>query len=85
MTVAVVVAVLSPVANAGQPAPKAQPRPKPEPLIVKVDDGGFRWSDAGIGAAAGFGAALVLAGALALADRSDRVVTRPRQPKEEQR
>lgn len=84
LTVAVVAAVLSPVANAGEPAPKPQLRPKPEPLVIKVDDGGFRWSDAGIGAAAGFGAALVLAGGLALAGRDDRVMTRPRQPEEEQ-
>ena len=39
-------------------------RPSPQPLVVK--DGGFHWGDAGIGAAAGFGTALVLGGAIAL-------------------
>jgi hypothetical protein len=65
---AVAVPMLSPVANAGSPAPK----PRQVPLVVRVDEGGFQWADAGIGAAAGFGAALVLAGGLALAGRKDR-------------
>ena len=51
---------------------------------MKVDDGGFRWGDAGIGAAAGFGAALVLSGSLVLAGRRDRFVTHPSQPREEE-
>jgi len=50
---------LSPVAHAG--APPAHPNP--EPIVVRVDDG-FHWGDAGIGAAAGVGAGLVVAGAL---------------------
>jgi hypothetical protein len=72
--------VAAPAASASQP----KPRQKPVPLVVKVEDRGFRWSDAGIGAAAGFGAALVLAGSLALTGRPDRAVTNPRHHKEEQ-
>ena len=49
-----------------------------EPLVVKVDDG-FHWGDAGIGAATGFGAALVLAGSLALAPRYRSMFPAPRQ------
>jgi hypothetical protein len=45
--------------------------PRPDPLVVRVEDG-FRWSDAGVGAAAGFGGGLVLAGSLALAGRRHR-------------
>jgi hypothetical protein len=41
-------------------------RPSPQPVIVEGGDGGFDWGDAGIGAAAGFGTALVLRGAIAL-------------------
>ena len=55
-----------------------------EPIVVRVDDGGFRWGDAGIGAAAGFGVALVLAGSLALTGRRDRGVDPPTYDKEEQ-
>ena len=79
----VAVAALSP-AHADTAAPSQQSPQKPEPLVVRVDDGGFRWGDAGIGVAAGFGAALVLAGGLALAGRRDRVVTHPSQPREEE-
>jgi hypothetical protein len=64
------------LAARGASAPQPKPRQQ-VPLVVKVDDRGFRWSDAGIGAAAGFGAALVLAGSLALAGR-------PRHHKEEE-
>jgi hypothetical protein len=46
-------------AAAAEPAPTT-------PIVVRVDEGGFQWTDAGIGAAAGFGAALVLAGSIAL-------------------
>jgi hypothetical protein len=82
--VTVAAAALSPVAHTDTAAPSPGHPQKPEPLVVRVDDGGFRWGDAGIGAAAGFGAALVLAGGLALAGRSDRVVTHPSQPREEE-
>ena len=82
MTVAV--SALSPVAHAGMTTTPPAHQQKPEPLVVRVDEGGFRWGDAGIGAAAGFGAALVLAGGLALAGRRDRLVTHPSQPREEE-
>ena len=59
------------------PASQPKTRWEPEPIVVRVDDGGFRWGDAGIGAAAGFGVALVLAGSVALAGRGDRGVDQP--------
>ena len=34
-------------------APPTKPRHDPQPLIVRVDDSGFHWGDAGIGAAGG--------------------------------
>ncbi len=55
----------------------AQPKKPADPIVVHVDDRGFHWGDAAIGAAAGFGVALVLAGSLALIGRSDRRVDRP--------
>jgi hypothetical protein len=59
------------------PHPTTPPVPvRPEPLVVDVDDG-FHWSDAGIGAVAGFGGALVLSGSLALAGHRRRGGTRP--------
>ena len=80
---AVALAALSPLAPIAASASQPTPRQKPVPLVVRVEDRGFRWSDAGVGAAAGFGAALVLAGSLALAGRGDRVLTQPRHHKEE--
>jgi len=71
-------AALAPVAHAGPPTGHAKPRPTSQPLVVRGGDGGFRWGDAGIGAAAGFGGALVLAGSLALTGRRDQVVHYPR-------
>lgn len=35
----------------------------PPPVVVRVSEGGFRWSDAAIGAAAASGIALALQGA----------------------
>ena len=78
---ALTVAVLAPAAYASAPTH----RPRTEPVVVRVEDSGFRWGDAGIGAAAGFGAALVLSGSLALAGRRDRPATHPRQDTEEAR
>jgi hypothetical protein len=63
---AVALVALSPVARAGSPAT----HPNPEPIAVKVDDG-FHWGDAGIGAAAGVGAALIVAGGLAIGRGGD--------------
>ena len=37
--------------------------PVGRPTLVRVSNGGFDWTDAGVGAASGFGIALVLAGA----------------------
>ncbi len=83
VTAAIALTMLGLLAATGASASQPKPRQKPVPLIVKVEDRGFRWSDAGVGAAAGFGAALVLAGSLALAGRGDRVVTHPRHHEEE--
>ena len=46
-------------------SPAAPPRHS-EPLVVRVDDRGFHWGDAGLGAAAGFGAGVALVGGLTL-------------------
>ena len=60
--------MLAAVLATGAHGASSQPRPspKPEPLVVKVDGGSVRWSDAGIGAVAGFGIALVLVGVISL-------------------
>jgi hypothetical protein len=42
------------------------PSTRTTPIVVRVDDDGFGWSDAGIGALAGAGGALVLIGGAAL-------------------
>jgi hypothetical protein len=47
-------------------SPAATLPPRPEPIVVRVDDGGFNWDDASLGAAAGFGAGVALVGGLAL-------------------
>jgi hypothetical protein len=73
---AVLVAAVTLVAASGATAPRPKPQATQVPLVVKVDDG-FRWGDAAIGAAAGFGAALVLAGSLTLAGRTGRVMSFP--------
>ena len=36
------------------------------PIVVRLDDAGFQWTDAAIGAVAGVGATLVMVGGLAL-------------------
>jgi hypothetical protein len=77
---AVALAALSPVAHARAPAPRSNP----EPIVVKVDDG-FHWGDAGIGAAAGVGAALVAAGGLVLVRGADRVTAKGSNRREGQR
>src|SRR3954466_15945523 len=64
--VAAAAAALSPVAHAGAPTRQPHSGQHPEPLVVKVDDRRFRWGDAGIGAAAGFGGALVVVGGVSL-------------------
>ena len=47
--------------------------PGPQPVVVRGGEGGFHWGDAGIGAAAGFGAALVLVGGIALTGTTHRL------------
>ncbi len=54
------------VAYAGATSRQPSRGPDPEPLVVKVDDARFRWGDAGIGATAGFGGALVVIGGVSL-------------------
>ncbi len=63
---ATALAALCPITVAHAAAPASKPRHGPQPLVVRVDDGRFHWGDAGIGAAAGFGAALVLSGSFVL-------------------
>jgi hypothetical protein len=53
----VVVAVLA----SGAPAAGQEPAPA-QPVVVRVEDGGFDWEDAGLGAAAGVAASLVVVG-----------------------
>ena len=46
----------------------ADPQRGPEtPIVVRVEGGGFGWTDAGIGALAGVGGTLALVGGAALA------------------
>jgi hypothetical protein len=74
---------LSPAALASWPTAHPKTPREPEPIVVRVDDRGFRWGDAGIGATAGFGVALVLVGSLALSGRRDRGIDHPTHDKEE--
>jgi hypothetical protein len=60
MALATVIAVAFPAPSSGQ-APRARTQPR-QSVVVKVSEGGFRWGDAAIGAAAASGAALALAG-----------------------
>lgn len=60
IALATVLAVCFPAPSSGEPGGRTeQPR---RPVVVKVSEGGFRWGDAAIGAAAASGAALALAG-----------------------
>ena len=56
-------AVLSSAAVDGNAAATTK---SPEPLVVRVQGGGFDWEDAAIGAATGFGASLVVVGGIAV-------------------
>ena len=78
-------AALCPATVARAAAPPTKPRHDPQPLIVRVDDSGFHWGDAGIGAAAGFGAALVFSGSFVLLGQRDQADRHSPQPMEEQR
>jgi hypothetical protein len=48
------------------PSVRAASPDKTTPIVVRVEHGGFRFSDAAIGAAAGAGAALTAVGCVAL-------------------
>lgn len=72
------IVVVAAVLSVGAPSHAATTQPPPEPcaerpstVVVKVSDGGFRWVDAGLGAAAALGATLLALG-LVLALRPDR-------------
>lgn len=61
IALATVLAVCFPAPSSGE-APRLRPEQSRQPIVVKVSEGGFRWGDAAIGAAAASGAALALAG-----------------------
>jgi hypothetical protein len=61
MALATVVAMAFPAPSSGQ-ALRARTQQPRQSVVVKVSEGGFRWGDAAIGAAAASGAALALAG-----------------------
>jgi hypothetical protein len=82
---ATALAALCPITVARAAAPSNKPRHDPQPLVVRVDEGGFHWGDAGIGAAAGFGAALVLSGSFVLISQRDRAGRHSPKHMEEQR
>ena len=62
IALATALAVCFPGASAGQ-APRGRTEQPRQPVVVKVSEGGFRWGDAAIGAAAASGVALALHGA----------------------
>jgi hypothetical protein len=53
---------MSSPASAGKPTATTTS----DPLVVRVQGGGFQWEDAAIGAATGFGVSLVVVGGIAL-------------------
>ena len=61
IALATALAVCFPGASAGQ-APRGRTKQPRQPVVVKVSEGGFRWGDAAIGAAAASGVALALHG-----------------------
>jgi hypothetical protein len=61
MALAAVFAVCFVTPSSGQAPPTRDEQPR-QPVVVKVSEGGFRWGDAAIGAAAASGAAIALAG-----------------------
>jgi hypothetical protein len=68
-------AVCFPATSSGESSRPGADRPR-QPVVVKVSQGGFRWGDAAIGAAAASGVALALHGA--------SMLFRPQLRKEEQ-
>jgi hypothetical protein len=75
LRVAAVAALIVALATSGASA--ADPKPA-QPVVVKVEEGGFHWVDAGLGAAAGVAASILV---LALVS----VVARGRHSWEEER
>jgi hypothetical protein len=64
-----------PVAAQARPIENIQtPMPPPSPPVVITHDDGFQWADAGVGAAAGFAAALTALGVAAAIRSRRRVV-----------
>jgi hypothetical protein len=59
LTTVIAVAFAAPASGQTQRARTGQPQ---QPVVVKVSEGGFRWGDAAIGAAAASGGAVALAG-----------------------
>jgi hypothetical protein len=59
LAAALAVCLAPPSFGQGLPARNDQRR---QPVVVKVSEGGFKWADAAVGAAAASGVALVLAG-----------------------
>ncbi len=57
----IALALCFPAPSSGQ-GPRGRTEQPRQPVVVKVSEGGFRWGDAAIGAAAASGAALALAG-----------------------
>jgi hypothetical protein len=72
------------VAASPHPARDSNPQSKdePGPRVVYVHDADFRWGDAGIGAAGGFGVAVAAGGLVALA-RFERARTQATQKEHE--
>jgi hypothetical protein len=68
--VLLVAAFATPTARSEEPA---RTRPQ-QPVVVEVRDGGFHWLDAGLGAAAGVAATLVVLGLVLTARPGQSVV-----------
>jgi hypothetical protein len=61
MPLAAALAICFPAPSSGQ-APRTPTDQARQPVVVNVSEGGFRWGDAAIGAAAASGAAVALFG-----------------------
>ena len=61
IALATALAVFFPATSSGEGSLSRAGHPR-QPVVVKVSDGGFRWGDAAIGAAAASGVALALHG-----------------------
>ena len=72
LALALGLALLGPVSAAASDPPPD----RPTPIVVRVDDGGFGWADAGVGALAGVGGTLAVVGGAALVRAARPDVTR---------